>query len=283
MAFDLHRAIIPALKHRYQVEEAIGRGGVGLVCRAREIATGREVALKALWPELAKGIAAKRFLREIEIQRQLIHPNLLPLLDSGLVEIRPGLEIPWMTTPYLPEPTLARLIRDSGRLGIERACEISGSVAAGLESVHNNGYVHRDIKPSNILFSGSTAVLADFGLTRALAVSGPEKVSTTGLLVGTPEYASPEQSRGESVLGPRSDLYSLGIVLYEMLAGEPPFTGRTPQAVTAKHQQEPVPRISILRPDTPPSLEALMLRLMGKTPEERPASAKEVSEAILTL
>lgn len=283
MAFDLLGAIIPLLKHRYQVQEAIGRGGVGMVCRAHESGTGREVALKVLWPELAKGIAARRFLREIEIQSQFTHPNLLPLLDSGTAEILPGLEVPWMATPYLPEETLAQTLSRTRRVNLGRAAQIGRGVAEGLSSLHTNGYVHRDIKPSNILFQGGAAVLADFGLARAIMASGHEAVSTTGLLVGTPEYSSPEQSRGDAGVDSRSDLYSLGIVLYEMLAGELPFSGRTPQAIAAKHQREPAPRVRIVRPDASAELEDLLLRLLAKDPRQRPADATEISKALLTL
>jgi serine/threonine-protein kinase len=282
MAFDLLGAITPALRARYLVEEQVGKGGMGMVCRAVVAGTGRRVALKVLWPELAQAVTGKRFLREIEILSHLTHPNLLPLLDSGLVEVLPGLEVPWLAMPYVEEDSLARRLTRTGKLDVPLALRITREVAAGLGAVHAAGYVHRDVKPSNILLGAGGVVLTDFGLARAVAASSDEKVSTTGLLVGTPEYSSPEQSRDENIDG-RSDLYSLGIVLYEMLAGEPPYTGRNTQVVAAKHQHEPVPGIRIVRPEVPPAIEQTLLRLLAKQPSERPGSAEEVIESFLTL
>lgn len=283
MAFDLLGAVTPALRQRYLVEAQIGRGGMGMVCRAREVGTDREVALKVLWPELAKAVTGKRFLREIEILRQLTHPNLLPLLDSGLVEVLPSLEVPWLAMPYVVEDSLAALLARHGRLDPARAVHIALDITGAFHAVHTKGYVHRDVKPSNILLREGGAVLGDFGLARAVAASGTDQVSTTGLLVGTPEYSSPEQSRGDSAVDGRSDLYSLGIVLYEMLAGELPFTGRTTQAVAARHQKEPPPRIRTVRPEVSPALEELILKLMAKLPADRPATAAETGDWLLTL
>lgn len=282
MAFDLLGAITPALRAHYLVEEQIGKGGMGMVCRAVVAGTGRRVALKVLWPELAQAVTGRRFLREIEILSRLTHPNLLPLLDSGLVEVLPGLEVPWLAMPYVEEDSLAARLTRTGKLDLPLALRIAREVAAGLGAVHASGYVHRDVKPSNILLGAGGVVLADFGLARAVAASSEEKVSTTGLLVGTPEYSSPEQSRGENIDG-SSDLYSLGIVLYEMLAGERPFTGRNTQVVAAKHQHEPAPGIRIVRPEVPQAIEQTLLRLLAKRPSERPGSAEEVIESLLTL
>lgn len=283
MAFDLLGAITPAIRDRYVVERQVGHGGMGMVCRARAVGSGRTVALKVLWPELARAVSGKRFLREIEILSRLTHPNLLPLLDSGLIEVLPGLEVPWLAVPFVEEETLARRLEQTGKLDLTQALNITREIGAGLDAVHTRGYVHRDVKPSNILLRAGGAVLADFGLARGLAVSGGDKLSTTGLLVGTPVYASPEQSRGDARIDGGSDLYSLGIVLYEMLAGEPPFTGRTPQVVAAKHQHEAAPGIRIVRPEVPEQVEQLLLRLLAKKRSDRPASAGSLIQDLLTL
>jgi eukaryotic-like serine/threonine-protein kinase len=277
MRFDLRTAVAERLGERFAVEQEVGRGGMGMVCRAREAGTGRVVALKVLWPELARAVAGKRFLREIEILRRLTHPNLLPLLDSGLVEVIPGLQVPWLAMPFIEEDTLAGRLTRTPRLDVAEAVQITQDVCAGLGAVHREGLVHRDIKPSNILLRTGSAVVADFGLARAFAVSGVDRVSTTGLLVGTPTYTSPEQSRGDTGIDGRSDLYSLGVVLYEMLAGEPPFSGRDSQVISARHQREPPPRVRILRPEVPAGLEQLLLQVMAKSPAERPATALALS------
>lgn len=282
MPFDLLGAVVPALRDRYLVEDQVGRGGMAMVCRARHAATGQEVAIKVLWPELARGVSGKRFLREIGILGQLTHPNLLPVLDSGVVEVVPGLEVPWLAMPFVTEETLASHSARLGRMEVQRALAITRDIAAALAAVHAGNYLHRDVKPSNILLRTGGAVLADFGLARALAVSGAERVSTTGLLVGTPEYSSPEQSRGDSRIDGRSDLYSLGVVLYEMLAGEPPFTGRNAQVIAARHQKEAPPEIRIVRPEVPEGVQRLLNSLLAKDPSDRPASADQVMKGILT-
>lgn len=280
MQLDLKDGLRDALAGRYEVLETIGRGGTATVWRARDLRHDRDVAVKLLHPDLARAVGGKRFLREISILAQLQHPNILPLLDSGELEVVPGLTVPWYAIPFVREGTLrARLAREV-QLPVPVAVGYAQDLCAALTRAHAGGYIHRDIKPENILVIGGRARLADFGIARAITVSARSELSSIGLVVGTPAYMSPEQSSGSEKLDHRSDIYSLGIVLYEMLAGHPPFTGATPQAIAARQQSEaPVP-LYLVRPEIARPLDAAIQRSLAKSPGSRYQAAAAFAEAI---
>ncbi|MFN8645367.1 MAG: serine/threonine-protein kinase [Gemmatimonadales bacterium] len=277
---DLLSTVREALRDRYAVAGEIGRGGMAVVCRATDLRHGREVAIKVLLPELARAVTGDRFLREISILARLSHPNILPLLDSGSVEVVPGLDVPWYVMPYVAEDTLRARLDREGPLPVEQALHLTRELCDALSHAHRQGIIHRDIKPENILLSGGQAVLADFGIARAVTLSGTSSLSSTGLVIGTPAYMSPEQSAGSEKLDARSDLYSLGVVLYEMLAGQPPFTGATPQAISARHQFETPPPIRVVRPTIPVGVEAVLSRVLEKVPADRYESAEGLARAL---
>src|SRR5436309_2472880 len=219
---DLSPRLTAALADRYRIERELGHGGMATVYHAEDLKHHRQVAIKVLRPELATAVGPERFLREIETTANLRHPHILPLYDSGeaagfLYYVMPLVE---------GESLRDRLNRDK-QLPIDDALEIAREVADALGYAHSRGVIHRDIKPANILLERDHAVVADFGIARAVSAAGTEKLTETGLALGTPTYMSPEQSAGESDLDGRSDLYALGCVLYEMLAGQPPFSGPT--------------------------------------------------------
>lgn len=277
---DLLSTVRDALQGRYAVAGELGRGGMAVVCRATDLRHGREVAIKVLLPELARAVTGDRFLREISILARLSHPSILPLLDSGTVEVVPGLEVPWYVMPYVAEDTLRARLEREGPLPVDEALHLTQELCGALTHAHRQGIVHRDIKPENILLSGGRAVLADFGIARAVTLSGTSSLSSTGLVIGTPAYMSPEQSAGSERLDARSDLYSLGVVLYEMLAGQPPFTGATPQAISARHQFEAPPPIRVVRPTIPAGVEAVLSRVLEKVPADRYESAEALGRAL---
>src|SRR5436309_3375401 len=233
---DLLAVLRDALADRYAVERELGRGGMATVFLAEDLKHRRPVAIKVLHPELAAAVGAERFLREIEIAARLQHPHILPLYDSGAAG-----SLLYYVMPYVEGESLRDRLNREKQLGLEDAVRITTEVAGALAYAHSHGVVHRDIKPENILLSGGTAVVADFGIARALSVAGESQPLTqTGTVVGTPAYMSPEQATGSDQVGGRSDQYSLACVLYEMLVGEPPFTGATPQAVMARHSLDAV-------------------------------------------
>ncbi len=237
---------------------------------AEDVKHGRKVAVKVLRPEFAAALGHERFLREITTTAQLDHPHILPLLDSG----QSG-EILYYVMPFVDGESLRDRLARERQLSVGDALQITREVADALGHAHGRGVIHRDIKPDNIMLSGGHARVADFGIARAADVAGREKLTLTGLTLGTPTYMSPEQSVGDADLDGRSDLYSLGCVLYEMLAGEPPYTGSTAQAIIAKRFREPVPQISTLRETIPPAVAASLTRVMAKSPADRFDSAEQ--------
>ncbi len=261
---------------------------------AEDLKHRRKVAVKVLRPELAAAMGAERFLREIETTANLRHPNILPLYDSGQVEgqrskdeaahsstldLRPSTYL-FYVMPYVEGESLRDRLNREKQLPIADALQIAREVSDALGYAHSRGVIHRDIKPENILLERGHAVVADFGIARAASAAGGGRLTQTGMAIGTPVYMSPEQSVGEADLDGRSDLYALGSVLYEMLAGEPPYTGSTAQAIIAKRFREPVPRITTLRDSVPQGLETALNRLLAKAPADRFATAEEFSAAL---
>ena len=209
---------------RYYIERELGRGGMASVWLARDLRHDRLVAIKILHPELAGAIGIDRFVREIRVTAGLQHPGIIPVLDSGTLDAPDGMKLPWYSMGYIDGESLrSRLDRD-GALPIDEAVGIACDVAAALEAAHRHGVVHRDIKPENILISSGRVCVADFGIAKALMDTGGERLTSTGIVIGTPTYMSPEQAASEPV-DARTDQYALATVLYEMLAGEPPFAG----------------------------------------------------------
>src|SRR5881227_369957 len=218
-----------ALAGRYTIERELGRGGMATVYLAQDRKHHRQVAIKVLKPELAAALGPERFLREIDTAARLNHPHILPLHDSGQAG-----GFLYYVMHYIEGESLRDRLEREGPLPLEDALRITRDVTSALSYAHSHDVVHRDIKPENILLSGGEAVVADFGIARALTAAGGDNLTTIGLAVGTPTYMSPEQAAGVAQLDGRSDIYSLGCVLYEMLAGEPPFTGPTAQAIIAR-------------------------------------------------
>ena len=272
---DLMTRLGSALAGRYRLERELGRGGMAVVFLAEDLRHKRPVALKVLKPELAQAIGADRFLQEIAIAAQLAHPHILPLHDSGDAD---GLL--FYVMPFVEGESLrARLDRER-QLPIADAVQIIAEVADALSYAHSRGVIHRDIKPDNVLLTAGHAVVSDFGIARAVATAGSERLTETGFAVGTPAYMSPEQATGDAAIDGRSDVYSLGCLGYEMLGGAPPFTGPTAQAILARHTMDPVPRLRTLRQTVPDALEQAINRALAKTPADRFATATQLAAAV---
>ena len=223
---DLIGQLNGALAGRYALQRELGRGGMATVFLAEDLRHRRLVAIKVLSPEVAAAIGAERFLREIEVAARLSHPHILPLYESGAAG-----DLLYYVMPYVEGESLRERTTREKQLPLADALRIAREVADALHCAHGRGVVHRDIKPENILLAEQHAVVADFGIARAIVAAGGEKLTTTGLVIGTPVYMSPEQRAGSNDLDGRSDLYSLGCVLYEMLAGQPPFIGATAESL----------------------------------------------------
>jgi tetratricopeptide (TPR) repeat protein len=267
-----------ALADRYDVLSEIGRGGMATVFRAEDRKHHRIVAIKVLHPELTVAVGAERFLHEISIVAGLTHPHILPLHDSGQAD---GLL--YYVMPYIDGESLRRRLQREGRLSLEEALRLAREVAEGLGHAHDHGVVHRDIKPGNILLEEGHAVIADFGVARAIEQGGGEKLTETGLVVGTPAYMSPEQVAGDGSVDGRSDLYSLACVLFEMVSGDPPFTGPSRQAVLTRQLVDSAPDIRTSRPDAPAELQGILRTALHKTPDARFQSAGEMGAALSSV
>jgi tetratricopeptide (TPR) repeat protein len=253
---------------RYTVERELGRGGMASVWLAMDVRHERAVAIKVLHPELAGAIGADRFVREVRLTARLQHPNILAVLDSGVFRGPDGTTLPWYAMPYIAGESLrARLDRER-QLPIEEALRITAAVGAALQAAHRQGIVHRDIKPENLLLAGEDVYVADFGIAKALIDTGSERLTSTGMSLGTPAYMSPEQATGD-VVDARSDQYSLASVLYEVLAGEPPFTGPTAQAIVGRRLAEPARAIRPVRSAVSVGVEAAVLKALERVPADR--------------
>lgn len=279
----------------YLIERELGRGGTATVYLARDTRHDRLVALKVLRAELSASLGAERFAREIAIAAQLSHPHILPLHDSGSLDLAPDTRVLFYTMPYIEGRSLRERLRDEAQLPVDEVLRIARQVADALDHAHRHGVVHRDIKPENILLAGYQprggaagrepsgrveAVVADFGIARAVDIAGAERLTETGLALGTPDYMSPEQGAGSARLDARSDIYALGVVVYEMLAGQLPFTGPSPQAILARHAVDPVPSLRTVRPTVSPSLEQAVTRALAKVPADRFATAGAFADAL---
>ncbi len=264
-----------ALGDRYVVERELGAGGMATVYLARDLKHERLVALKVLRPELAAVLGIERFLSEIRVTAGLQHPHILPLFDSGEAD---GLI--YYVMPHLEGETLRGRLDREKQLPIAEAVGIARAVAGALDHAHRRSVVHRDIKPDNILFHDGQAVVADFGIALALTAAGGKRLTETGLSIGTPYYMSPEQATGDRQLDARTDIYSLGCVLYEMLAGEPPYSGPTTQAVIARILTERPRELRMLRESVPPALDRVVATSLARLPADRQATAAEFGEAL---
>ncbi len=264
------------LADRYAIERELGRGGMATVYLATDVRHERQVAIKVLHPDLAATIGADRFEREIRLAAKLQHPHILGLYDSGAAD---GLL--YYVMPFVQGESLRDKLDREKQLPIEEAIQVILEVADALGYAHEQGIIHRDIKPENIMLSNGHALVADFGIARARTEAGQQKLTQTGMAVGTPVYMSPEQSTGETV-GPTADVYSLGCMLYELLAGEPPFSGPNAMVIMARHAMEAVPSIRIVRPSVPEEVEEAILAAMEKSPVDRPKTAAEFAELLGT-
>jgi len=272
---DLLARLQSALAERYAIERELGRGGMAIVYLAQDRKHHRQVAIKVLKPEVAAALGPERFLREIELAAGLTHARILPLYDSG----EDGGFL-YYVMPYVEGESLRERLRREQQLALEDAVRITCEIAGALDHAHRHNVLHRDVKPENILLQEGHALVADFGIARAIMTAGGDTLTATGLTVGTPAYMSPEQAAGERQLDGRSDLYSLGCVLYELLAGQPPFTGPTVESVLHQHlTADPAP-VTQLRRTVPESVVQVLGRALAKTPADRYATAAQFAEAL---
>lgn len=271
---DATASLANSLADRYTVERLIGHGGMATVHLAEEIKHRRKVAIKVLKHEFSQSVGAERFMREIGIAAQLSHPHIVPLIDSG--ESDGSL---YYVSPYVPGGSLRDRLNREKKLSVDDTLRIATIVGAALDYAHRHGFVHRDVKPENILFADDQAMLADFGIAHVATTNG-EPLTLGGLALGTPEYMSPEQASGEREIGVAGDVYGLACVVYEMLAGEPPFKGDTPRATMAKQVTERARPLRVLRPDAPAGFEKVLEKALAKDPVQRYASVLEFCDAL---
>lgn len=264
-----------ALADHYVIDRELGRGGMALVYLARDLKHERFVALKTLRPEIAMALGRERFLREIKLAARLQHPNILPVYDSGDAS-----GTLYYVMPFVEGESLRDRLNREPQLPLDDALQITREVADALAYAHEHDVVHRDIKPENIMLSGGHAIVTDFGIARAVSAAGGDKLTETGLAIGTPAYMPPEQSAGTGKVDRRSDIYSLACVLYETLAGQPPFTGPTAQAIMARHSLDSVPRLKVVREAIPDDVESVIERALEKVPADRYQTAVQFRDAL---
>jgi eukaryotic-like serine/threonine-protein kinase len=265
----------PSLADRYSVDRELGRGGMATVYLAHDTRHDRKVALKVLHPDLAAALGGQRFLAEIRTTANLQHPHIVPLHDSGEADGKL-----YYVMPFVEGESLRQRLDREQLLPIEDAIQIASEVADALDYAHSHGVVHRDIKPENILLHRGHAMVADFGISLAVQQAGTARMTQTGLSLGTPQYMSPEQAMGESKIGPRSDVYALGAITYEMLVGEPPFTGHSLQAIIARVLSEDPRPLVTQRKSIEPQIESAVLKALEKIPADRFATPAEFSAAL---
>src|SRR5688572_28919041 len=272
---DVAAQLNAALTGRYTIEREIGAGGMATVYLARDVRHNRRVALKVLKPELGLVLGGDRFLSEIETTANLQHPHLLPLFDSGTVA---GLL--FYVMPYVEGETLRQRLDRERQLAVDEAVRIAVAVASALDYAHRHGIIHRDLKPENILLHDGQPVVADFGIALAVSIAGGNRITQTGLSLGTPQYMSPEQATGDRPIDQRSDVYSLGALLYEMLSGDPPHTASTSQGIIAKVLTESPRSVRSTRPNVAPYIDQALARALEKLPADRFSSAHEFADAL---
>jgi serine/threonine protein kinase/Flp pilus assembly protein TadD len=272
---DLLDRLRSAIADRYRVDREVGRGGMATVLLAQDLRHNRPVAVKVLHPQLAISLGPDRFLREIQIAARLQHPHIVPLYDSG----RAG-DLLYYVMPYVEGESLRQRLEHESPLAVEEAVHIARGVAAALDYAHRQQVVHRDIKPENVMLHEGEPLVTDFGIAKAVTAAAAQSLTQTGTAVGTPAYMSPEQASGEAELDGRSDIYSLGAMLFEMIAGATPFAGPTVQAILARLFTDPVPLLRERRPDVPEWLEQVALKALAKTPAERFATAAQFAQAL---
>ncbi len=266
-----------ALADRYTIEHELGAGGMATVYLAHDLKHHRKVAVKVLRPELAATLGPERFVREIEIAANLSHPHILPLYDSGQAD-----GFLYYVMPYVEGESLRERLDRDGKLPVEDIVRLTDDIAVALSYAHDHGIVHRDVKPENIMLTGDRAVVADFGIARAVTAAGGERLTGTGLAIGTPAYMSPEQAMGLEEVDARSDVYALGCVVYEMVGGKAPFEGPTPQALLAKHAVDAVPRLRTSDPAIPVYVERAVEKALAKDPADRFQTPSEFGKALTT-
>jgi len=274
-------ALTTALADRYRIERELGQGGMATVYLAEDLKHKRKVALKVLKPELAAVLGAERFVQEITTTAALQHPHILPLFDSGTAGQRDGgTEYLFYVMPYIDGETLRTKLDRETQLGVDEAVRIASDVAEALHYAHEHGVIHRDIKPENILLANGRPMVADFGIALAVSAAAGGRMTETGLSLGTPHYMSPEQATAEKEISARSDVYSLGSVLYEMLTGNPPHTGASAQQIIMKIVTEEAAPVTRLRKAVPPNVAAAVAQSLEKLPADRFESAKTFAEAL---
>jgi len=283
MARELIGRVRQALGGRYDVITELARGGNATLYGAVD-KDGRKVAIKVLHPELTVSVAADRFLREIRYASTLDHPHIAPLLDSGETDY-----LLWFVMPFVAGESLRQALRRDRTLPIERAVRVATDVLDALGHAHARGFAHRDIKPDNIVLAaeaserggGGRAILVDFGIARAIASSGEDRVTRSGFVVGTEEYMSPEQAGGSPDIDGRTDIYSLGVVLFEAIAGRPPFSAASAAAVLDMQQHAPAPDLRKLRRDVPRAVSDIVMKALAKEREARWQTASDMRQALL--
>ncbi len=276
---ELREQLQSALGMTYSLERELGGGGMSRVFAATETALGRRVVIKVVPAELGAGVNVDRFKREIMLAAKLQHPHIVPVLTAGEID-----GVPYYTMPYIDGESLrARLAR--GRMPIDETINVLRDVARALAYAHQHGVVHRDIKPDNVLMSGGSATVADFGIAKAISASraadnADSMLTSIGMSIGTPSYMAPEQAAADPNTDHRADIYSFGCLAYELLAGQPPFAGLTPQKLLAAHMGERPRPVAELRPDTPPVLADLVMQCLEKDPDARPQSASDIARVL---